>query len=93
VLPFVPTTAELGMPQLESSGLFGLLAPLKTPDKAVQLLSRGSIDALRDKATRERATREGVDLNGSAPEGLRTQIESEMSKWARLIKDADIKRE
>ena len=36
VLPYVPTTAELGMPQLESSGLFGLLAPLKTPDACDQ---------------------------------------------------------
>jgi tripartite-type tricarboxylate transporter receptor subunit TctC len=93
VLPYVPTTAELGMPQLESTGLFGVLAPLKTADSAIKLLSRGSVDALRDKATRERAMREGVDLNGSAPEGLRRQIESEMNKWSRLIKDAGIKRE
>lgn len=93
VLPYVPTTAELGMPQLESSGLFGLLAPLKTPDAAIKLLSRGSVDAVRDKAARERAAREGVDLNGSAPEGLRKQIDGEMAKWARLIKEADIKRE
>lgn len=92
-LPYVPTTAELNMPQLESAGLFGLLAPLKTPDSVVKHLSRASVDALRDKVTRERAAREGVDLSGSAPEGLRKQIDSEMRKWARLIKDADIKRE
>lgn len=93
VLPQVPTTAELGMPQLESTGLFGVLAPLKTSDNAIKLLSRGSVDALRDKDARERAAREGVDLNGSTPEGLRKQIETETAKWSRLIKDANIKRD
>lgn len=93
VLPYVPTTAELGMPQLESMGLFGLLAPLRTPDSTVKLISRGSIDALRDRDMRERVMREGVTPEGSTPEGLRKQIENEQNKWAKLIRDAGIKRE
>jgi len=93
VLQFVPTTAELGMPQLESMGLFGLLAPLRTPDSALKLLSRGAVDALRDKTLRDRVMREGVEPGGSTPEGLRKQIDNEVGKWARVIKDAQIKRE
>jgi tripartite-type tricarboxylate transporter receptor subunit TctC len=93
VLQFVPTTAELGMPQLESMGLFDLLAPLRTPDSAVKLLSRGAVDALRDKSLRERVTREGVEPGGSTPDGLRKQIDNEVNKWARVIKDANIQRE
>jgi tripartite-type tricarboxylate transporter receptor subunit TctC len=93
VLQFVPTTAELGMPQLESMGLFGLLAPLRTSDSTVKLLSRGAVDALREKGVRERLTREGVEPGGSTPDGLRKQIDSEINKWAHVIKDANIKRE
>ncbi|MEQ1772882.1 MAG: tripartite tricarboxylate transporter substrate binding protein [Burkholderiales bacterium] len=93
VLQFVPTTAELGMPQLESMGLFGLLAPLRTPDSAVKLLSRGAVDALREQGVRDRLTREGVEPGGSTPDGLRKQIDNEINKWARVIKDANIKRE
>jgi tripartite-type tricarboxylate transporter receptor subunit TctC len=93
VLPYVPTTAELGMTQLESMGLFGLLAPLRTPEGALKLLSRASVESLSDKGARERAAREGVDLDGSAPEGLLKQIDNEIGKWSRLIRDANIKRE
>ena len=58
-----------------------------------KLVSRGTVDALRDKDARERGAREGVDLNGSTPDVLRRQIDNEMNKWARLIKDANIKRD
>jgi tripartite-type tricarboxylate transporter receptor subunit TctC len=93
VLPYVPTAHEIGMPRLESMGLFGLLAPLRTPDGAIKLLSRGAVDALRENTVRERLMREGVDPGGSAPEGLRKQIYNEISKWAGVIKDASITRE
>jgi tripartite-type tricarboxylate transporter receptor subunit TctC len=91
--PQVPTAQEIGMPRLESMGLFGLLAPLRTPDSAIKLLSRGAVDALRDSAVRERLTRESIEPGGTTPDGLRKQIEGEISKWAGVIKDAGIKRE
>ncbi|HTE13824.1 MAG TPA: tripartite tricarboxylate transporter substrate-binding protein, partial [Burkholderiales bacterium] len=93
VLQFVPTTAELGMPQLESMGLFGLLAPQRTPDSVIRLLSRGAVGALRERDVRERLVREGVEPGGSAPDGLRKQIDNEVGKWARVITEANIKRE
>ena len=93
VWPQVPTAQEIGMPRLESMGLFGVLAPLRTPESAVKLLSRGSVDALRDATLRERLTREGIEPGGSAPEGLRKQIDTEISKWSKLIKEAKIQRE
>ena len=93
VWPQVPTAHEIGMPRLESMGLFGLLAPLRTPDSAVKLLSRGAVDALREPTVRERLTREGVEPGGSAPEGLRKQIDNEINKWTGVIKDAGIGRE
>jgi tripartite-type tricarboxylate transporter receptor subunit TctC len=93
VLPYVPTTAELGMPQLESMGMFGLLAPQKTPPAALNLLSKAATDTLNDKALRERAAQEGVDFSGSTPAGLRKQIDTEIAKWTRVIRDANIKRE
>ncbi len=93
VWPQVPTAHEIGMPRLESMGLFGLLAPLRTPDSAVSLLSRGAVDALRERGVRDRLIREGIEPGGSAPEGLRKQIDTEISKWMNVIRDANIKRE
>ncbi len=93
VLPYVPTTAELGMPQLESMGLFGLLATLRTPDEVVKMLSTASVAALQQPNLRAQSAKEGVEPGGSAPQGLRAQIDSEINKWARVIKDANIGRE
>lgn len=93
VLPYVPTTAELGMPQLESVGLFGLLAPARTPEAVVKMLSSASVAALQQPALRAQAQKEGVEPDGSVPDGLRRQIDNEINKWARVIKDANIGRE
>jgi tripartite-type tricarboxylate transporter receptor subunit TctC len=51
------------------------------------------VDTLRERGVRDRLIREGIEPGGSAPEGLRKQIDSEISKWAGVIKDANIKRE
>src|SRR5918995_1680840 len=68
VLPQVPTTAELGMPRLESMGLFGLFAPVRTPDEIVRVLSRESLEALRQPALREQLLKQGIEANGSTPQ-------------------------
>jgi tripartite-type tricarboxylate transporter receptor subunit TctC len=91
VLPQVPTTAELGMPRLESMGLFGLFAPVRTPDDVVKLLSRESIEVLRQPGLREQLLKQGMEVEGSAPQALRSQLESEIAKWARVIREAGIK--
>ena len=91
VLPNVPTTAELGMPAVESMGLFGLFAPARTPDDIVKTLSRESIEVLRQPALRDVLVKQGMEPDGSTPEALRSQLDDEITKWARVLKDADIK--
>jgi tripartite-type tricarboxylate transporter receptor subunit TctC len=91
VLPNVPTTAELGMPRLESMGLFGLFAPARTPDEVVKVLSRESIEVLRQPALRELLLKQGIEPAGSSPAALREQLDDEIAKWARVLKEADIK--
>jgi tripartite-type tricarboxylate transporter receptor subunit TctC len=87
VLPDVPTFAESGVPAVESRGLFGLLAPAATPDNAVQLLSREAGAALNDPALKEKLLRQGIEPEASTPEALRALIDSEIAKWARVMKD------
>ena len=93
ILPDVPTTVELGMPGVLSMGLFGLFAPLNTPADAVALLSRESIAILRDPKVRETLVKQGIEPGGSTPQELRAQVENEVARWAKVIKDADIKPE
>ena len=93
VLPNVPTAIESGLPTMDSRGLFGLLAPAGTPNDIIQLLNREITAVLRDPAMRERLIAQGIEPDTSTPEGLRDLIQSEITKWARVIKDADIKPE
>lgn len=93
VLPDVPTAAESGLPALESRGLFGLLAPTGTQNEIVQLLNREVGAVLNDAALRERLLRQGIEPEASSPEALRDLIQTEIAKWARVIKDAGIRPE
>ena len=93
VLPNVPTAIESGLPTMDSRGLFGLLAPAGTPNDIIQLLNREITVVLRDPAMRERLIAQGIEPDTSTPEGLRDLIQSEITKWARVIKEADIKPE
>lgn len=89
-LPNVPTAIESGLPGFESRGLFGLLAPAGTPNDVIQLLNREIAAVLRDPAMREKLIAQGIEPESSTPEGLRDQIQSEITKWARVIKEAGI---
>ena len=90
VLPFVPTAIEQGLPGFESRGLFGLLGPAGTPNDVVALLNREIGVVLRDPAIREKLIQQGIEPEPSTPEGLRDLVNSEINKWARVIKDAGI---
>jgi tripartite-type tricarboxylate transporter receptor subunit TctC len=91
-LPNVPTAIESGV-QLDSRGLFGLLAPANTPNEIIQLLNREIGAVLRDPAIREKLIQQGIEPDPGTPDGLRDLINSEISKWGRVMKDADIKPE
>ena len=93
VLPFVPTAIEQGLPGFDSRGLFGLLAPAGTPNDVIQLLNREIAAVLRDPAMKEKLIAQGIEPESSTPDGLRDLIQSEITKWARVIKEADIKPE
>ena len=93
VLPFVPTAIEQGLPGFDSRGLFGLLAPVGTPNDVIQLLNREIAAVLRDPAMKEKLIAQGIEPESSTPDGLRDLIQSEITKWARVIKEADIKPE
>jgi tripartite-type tricarboxylate transporter receptor subunit TctC len=91
-LPNVPTAIESGV-ALDSRGLFGLLAPAGTPNEIIQLLNREIGAVLRDPAIREKLIAQGIEPDPGTPDGLRDLINSEITKWARVMKEADIKPE
>jgi len=56
----VPTTAEVGMPDLKAENWYGMVAPAGTPPAIVAALNRIATEAMADKAVREKLASQGV---------------------------------
>ena len=88
--PDVPTTAEVGMPDLLIENWYGMIAPAKTPANIVAALNRMANEAMADPSVKERLADQGLTLAGDTPEHFRGFIEAEIKKWAKVIKDAGV---
>ena len=86
----VPTTAEVGMPDVLAENWYGMLAPSGTPPAIVARLNEIATEAMRDPAVKEKLAIQGAELVGDSPEHFRAFIESETAKWAKVIKDAGV---
>jgi tripartite-type tricarboxylate transporter receptor subunit TctC len=88
--PDVPTTFELGMPELRIENWYGMIAPAGTPPAIVAALHKITTTALADPVVREKLAEQGLTTVGNSPEQFRDYIASETAKWAKVIKDAGI---
>jgi len=92
-LPDTPTIAESGVRGYEAATWYGLLAPAHTPVAAVALLHESIVKILGDAALRQKLVDQGFDPVGDSPEEFAAYIKSEIAKWAKVIRDADIRPE
>jgi tripartite-type tricarboxylate transporter receptor subunit TctC len=88
--PDVPTTAEVGMPDLLIENWYGMIAPAGTPDKIVSLLNRVANEAMSDPQVRQKLADQGLTVAGDTPEHFRDYIDAETKKWAKVIRDAGV---
>jgi len=88
--PDVPTTAEVGMPDLLIENWYGMIAPGGTPEKIVKELNRIANEAMADPGVKAKLGDQGLTVAGDTPEHFRGFIESESKKWAKVIKDAGL---
>jgi tripartite-type tricarboxylate transporter receptor subunit TctC len=88
--PDVPTTAEVGMPDLLIENWYGMIAPAKTPDPIVAALNRIANEAIADPSVKEKLAAQGLTVAGDTPEHFRGFIDSEIRKWAKVISDAGV---
>ena len=88
--PEVPTTAEVGMPDLLIENWYGMIAPAGTPANIVNLLNRVTNEAMSDPQVAQKLADQGLTVAGDTPEHFRDYIGAETKKWAKVIKDAGI---
>jgi tripartite-type tricarboxylate transporter receptor subunit TctC len=88
--PDVPTTAEVGMPDLLTENWYGMVAPAHTSSKIVAILNKAAVEAIKDSEVKEKLASQGAILIGDTPEQFAAYIDSETKKWAMVIKEAGV---
>jgi tripartite-type tricarboxylate transporter receptor subunit TctC len=91
LLPELPTVAEASGLDFNTTGWYGILAPVKTPRTIVSKLHAATVKALATPAVKDTLTRQGVETVGSTPEEFAKLIRDEWSKWEKVIKAAGLK--
>jgi len=89
--PELPTIAEQGMPDYESSTWYGVFAPAGTPPPVVEALSAAIRKAIADAKTREAISNQGVDPQGSTPAEFAQLFAADYARWGKVIREAHIK--
>jgi tripartite-type tricarboxylate transporter receptor subunit TctC len=90
-LPDVPTFPQAGVPGFEAVIWQGILAPKGTPNEIVQQLNKEIRATLADPEVIKQLQNAGVDPAGSSPDAFKKLIDSEIARWSKVIKDANIK--
>jgi tripartite-type tricarboxylate transporter receptor subunit TctC len=90
-LPDVPTTAEAGVPGLEIASWQAVFAPAGSPKPIVERLNAEIAKAMKMPDVQARLADLGVEPDGGSPEKLAEFQKAEIAKWAKVVKEGNIK--
>ena len=88
VLPDIPTIAESGLPGYEAVGWSGLLGPAGIPAAIVEKLNTEVVRIIRLPDVHARLIGLGTEPRTTTPEEFSTYIRSQVTKWAKVVKDS-----
>ena len=90
-LPDVPTVSESGVPGFVSNSWIGILAPAGTPEDIVAKLQREINAVVHAPDIEERLAGLGITASGNTPQEFRSQIASDLARYAEVVKAANIR--
>ena len=91
VAPELPTIAESGLPGFEVATWFALVTPAGTPRDVVMRLNAEAKRGMHQPDAGQRLAALGMTIDERTPHELDAFIRSEIAKWGKVIRDADIK--
>jgi tripartite-type tricarboxylate transporter receptor subunit TctC len=92
-VPDLPTIAESGVPGYEYVTWYGLLVPAQTPKPIIARLNGAVQKAVGTRDVSEKLGQQGVQTEASTPEAFARTIQSDIDKWRKIIRSANIKAE
>lgn len=93
LFPETPTFNESGFPGFESASWYGLAAPAKTPPAIINKVYAETVKVLNDPEIVAGFARDGAQPVGNPPQAFAKEIRDDIVKWAKVIKDANIKQQ
>jgi tripartite-type tricarboxylate transporter receptor subunit TctC len=92
IAPDLPTMAEAGMPDFDTSIWFGLMAPVGTPREIVDKLARAVDGTLKSSEALTSLRAQGFDALSGGPDDFARTIRSEIKRWGEVAQAAGLKK-
>jgi len=89
-LPDIPTLDETGLKGFEMTNWYGIVAPAGVPRDIINKMSADINKALQDPGVRKRLVDVGTEIGGGTPESLDNFIKTEIAKYTKLVKAANV---
>ena len=93
LVPEIPTIDESGFKGFSIATWYGVLAPSGLPADLTSRIQRDIARVVGQPETRERLIGMGVDISASTPDAFAAFLRSEVARYAKIIKEANLKAE
>lgn len=84
--PDIPTIAEQGFPKFETDSWYGIVAPATMPKDRIDKVNSAINAALQDSAVKKNFADRGIEIIGGTPAKFGEHIQSEIAKYAQIVK-------
>lgn len=88
--PELPTISASGLPGYEVSGWWGVFAPAGTPQPIIDAVSAAIAKSVSDPAIRAMFAKDGDTPVGNSPAEFAKEVQTDIAKWRKVIKEAKI---
>ena len=92
-VPNVPTAAEAGLTNYEVSTWYAMWAPKNTPPEIVERMKKEIATALQSSIVKDAWARNGSEIPSLSGAEFGAFVKSEIARWGKVVKDADVKLE
>jgi tripartite-type tricarboxylate transporter receptor subunit TctC len=92
IAPDLPTMAEAGLPDFDTSIWFGLMAPTGTPQPIIDKLAAAVNAALKSDEAKASYAAQGFDLLGGGPADMARTIATDTKRWTIAAQAAGLKK-
>src|SRR5947207_6805415 len=90
-LPGAQPIADQGVPGFDAYTWWGVFAPAKLPPALIKSIYDELAKAVKAPAVMEKLSAQGMEVLGAPPAELDEFVRKEMPRWAKVIKDNNIK--